>query len=505
MTRAAALALRTAGTLNPNCVVVITDGPTIGTAGNTSATQIELNPVSGTDLGLTARVHTTFDNSAWSGTYDVDLGVAGSITELTDGWGNTVKDVDADSPTVQTQFPWHLGSATLRDNYVEDSVLPGWDTQVGSLVNNRVVGSTIDLTGKTAGTWQDNEMVSTFVAVAANTGMQRNLISGATLADPAFQQSGGAGTATIVDSKINGGMSVVHSGAGTLSVNRCELTNSGTGPNGSISHAGGGSLTLSACICQSTTGAGFFIEIQAGSTGAVTLVECIIRRAVSSNITKVAGSSGPLPINNVDFDAVTITVGAANAAVSNTFANVIAQGCTFTLNGPVAGGRNDFTSGILAQLATVNVAATATAGAAIQGGSFTGTFNQNRTAGTVSTTLFEPDARGSTTVVDNGTTDPTVGIGLSRVRLVDSAVNIGNISAKTGTGTVLQQSELVGSTLTLTGLAGAALVNRLRMLGAVLVNAGFAGDNLVLESNLSKTMGAAQNNRHGSIVFDNWV
>lgn len=152
MTRAAAIALRGAAGLRENCVVVITDGPVIGTAGNTSPTEIELNPTSPTELGLTARVHTTFATSAWAGIYDIDLGVAGSITQLEDDFGNTAKDEDADSPTVQAQFPWHLGSATMRDNYVEDAVLTGWDTQIGGLIGNKVIDATVNLTGKLNGT-----------------------------------------------------------------------------------------------------------------------------------------------------------------------------------------------------------------------------------------------------------------------------------------------------------------------------------------------------------------
>ncbi|MFC8466001.1 hypothetical protein [Streptomyces sp. NPDC057250] len=151
MTRAAALALRAAGGLRENCVVVITDGPTIGTAGNTSPTEIELNPTGPSEFGLTARVHTTFDDSAWSGLYDVDLGAAGSIIQLTDEHGNTVKDVDADAPTVHTQFPWHLGSNTLRDNTVEDAVLTGWDALTRPVTNSRIENSTVNATGWTTG------------------------------------------------------------------------------------------------------------------------------------------------------------------------------------------------------------------------------------------------------------------------------------------------------------------------------------------------------------------
>jgi hypothetical protein len=152
MTRAAALALRAASGLREDCHVVITDGPTIGTAGNTSTTEIELHPTAPDAFGLEARVKTTFDNSAWDGLYDVDLGTAGSIIQLTDSHGNTAKDVDADAPTVHTQVPWHLGGATFRDNAFEDAVLTGWDTLTRIVTNSRIENSTVNATGWAAGT-----------------------------------------------------------------------------------------------------------------------------------------------------------------------------------------------------------------------------------------------------------------------------------------------------------------------------------------------------------------
>lgn len=150
MTRAAALALRAANGLLENCVVVITDGPTIGNAiTGTSPTEIELNPVAPDDLGLTARVNTTFDDSAWDGLYDIDGGTNGVIFQLEDNLGNVVKDVDiaADSPTVHTVFPW--GVATWRDNYMEDwvAVTPVVGA-VNLVTNNRFVGGqSLDMTG----------------------------------------------------------------------------------------------------------------------------------------------------------------------------------------------------------------------------------------------------------------------------------------------------------------------------------------------------------------------
>lgn len=157
MTRAAALALRAAGELKENCVVVLhTDTPVIGTAGNTSPTEIELNPVSPTEFGTTARVHTTFAASAWPGVYDIDLGTAGSIVELRDDFGNVGKDTDADSPTVHTQMPWHKGAGSFRDNQAEDATLTGWDTATGTISDNKITGATVDLTGLIGGSFTNN-------------------------------------------------------------------------------------------------------------------------------------------------------------------------------------------------------------------------------------------------------------------------------------------------------------------------------------------------------------
>lgn len=165
MTRAEALAHRAAGTLDPNCVVVITDGPVIGTPGNTSPTEVQLVPVTSTDLGRTARVHTTFDNNAFAGIYDIDAGPAGSLNEITDHWGNTISDEDVNAPTVHTQFPYHLAGPNLRDNVIDDCVLIGWATAVGEIRDNELKGSTVDLTGRTSGRFNSNEITDSSVVV----------------------------------------------------------------------------------------------------------------------------------------------------------------------------------------------------------------------------------------------------------------------------------------------------------------------------------------------------
>lgn len=183
MTRAQALARRAAGTLDPNCVVVITDGPVIGTAGNTSPTQIELNPVTPTDLGMAARVHTTFHpEGAWDGIYDIDLGPAGSIQRLTDVWNNTAQDSDLDAPTVHTQVPWHKGGPSFRDNFFDDCTLPGWAAAGGDLRDNTLQEVTVDLTGKTSGVFRRNQIIGgSFTCTTPTSNIENNNLNDATV------------------------------------------------------------------------------------------------------------------------------------------------------------------------------------------------------------------------------------------------------------------------------------------------------------------------------------
>lgn len=180
MTRAAALALRAGAGLRENCVVVITDGPTIGTAGNTSATEIELNPVSSTDLGMSARVHSTFSANAWDGIYNIDIGTAGSIVKLTDDWNNTADDTDPNAPTVHTQVPWHKGSDSFRDNSFHDVTLTGWAAAGGTFRDNDLRETTVNVTGKTAGTFHENNIVGgSLTSLTATSFINDNQMTGA--------------------------------------------------------------------------------------------------------------------------------------------------------------------------------------------------------------------------------------------------------------------------------------------------------------------------------------
>lgn len=215
MTRAAALALRTAGALDVRCAVVITDGPAIGPSA--TVTEIELNPVSATAFGQTARVFTSYDNDAWPGVYDIDLGT-GTLTELRDRLGNVAKDVDAGGATVAA-FPW--GNASWRDNYVEDTTLTAANTQVGTITNCRIVGATVDLTGKASGAWTDTEIIGGSVSIlgaSGNVTFTRSRLTGTTVT----RQAGAAGNNNLVIADSNLAASTVTQAGGGLALNNVE-------------------------------------------------------------------------------------------------------------------------------------------------------------------------------------------------------------------------------------------------------------------------------------------
>jgi hypothetical protein len=521
MTRAAALALRAAGQLDPNCVVVITDGPVIGTPGNTSPTMIELNPVTPTDLGRLARIHTNFDNVAYIGNYNIDAGVAGSINELIDHWNNRISDEDDDAPTVHTQFPYHLSGVNQRDNVVNDCVLIGWDTAGGTRNDNDIRNATVNLTGKTAGSFDRNTIDGGFLnALVATSFIVGNQLTGAQV----DHQGAGAGSFSFQNNVMLNGVFVVDA-ASTSQVTANNNVSGGTagayrvnieGRTGGlvivsgnrmfnagaavsellIKGSGAGSVSVTANELTAT-------DLDLDGVGSVIITGSSLGRTI---VTKDPASTGPLLIQQSNMGQFTITMGSTNGAAANNFTNVSINGGFATLAGPVAApGRNDFNS-VQANTANWIVDDTATAGINLTGGYYDGgRVRQNRTAGTGSTNLFNCELIGASTIVtDNGTTDPTVAIGFNRCRFVDSTVSMGNIGVKAAPGTVVQQVDMLGSTLDLTGLAGASLVDRGRMTGSTLNNAGFSCD--VFEMlGATKTLTANNASVQADPSFDNFV
>lgn len=348
MTRAAILALRTAGTLRPDCHYVVSDGPTIGTVGNTSATQIEIHAVSPTELATEARVHTTFAASAWHGRYDIDLGAAGSITSLTDDWGNTVEDVDADAPTVHGQFPWHAGSATIRDNRINDATLPNWGALTGAetIADNKIIGGTVDLGGTGTVLIQSCELhnVNIIKSGATNLSMARSEVRGLS----AWTLAGAGGTVTVLDcdirltlitrdpattsplflsgSTFNGAQLVQDAGAvgaGALNVSAGSVL-----VQASLRQVGPGAIVVSAC---SLVGNGnFMITNLATTTRGLTLSSCFVQGFIRQERTNGTAIDTVANSQVLGQQSTLVLTGAAGAAGGLT----PVQRCT-VLNGSV--------------------------------------------------------------------------------------------------------------------------------------------------------------------------
>jgi len=321
MTRAQALALRTAGTLNPNCVVRITDGPTIGTAGNTSPTTIELNPVSPTDLGMSARVTTTFDDSAWTGRYDIDLGTAGSIIELRDNWGNVVTDPDADSPTVHSQFPWHRSGTAFRDNVVDDATLTGWDAATLAACSGNVVRrSTVNLTGATS--WTNNTVTGGGTVTMLSTGGANRTMANTVVTDGAVFRdlAGGSGLRTIGECTITDGyvIEVAAGQTGNVVLDGSTFTGHTAAP-ADLSAAGAASVTFNDC---SSVAPSVGAAVQYTLTGAGGAVSFTGLDNVAGRITVTGTSTGNVTYTRVKVADTVLThsqVGTPFSALASEF------------------------------------------------------------------------------------------------------------------------------------------------------------------------------------------
>lgn len=408
MTRAAALALRAASGLQENCVVVITDGPAIGPAA--TVTEIELNPVSPTAFGQTARVFTSYDNDAWAGVYDIDLG-AGTITELRDNRGNVAKDVDAGGATV-TSFPW--GNASWRDNYAEDATLTAAAAQVGLITNCRFVGSTVDFTGKTAGAWTDTAVTGgATVTTGANMVATRATITAATVSNA------GAGAFTLTDASVldtTTTLTVTGAATGTKTLSagtvvrdrfRMNITGTGnallqgstfTGRGSFTSEAelgGAGGVFISGTLVRPSFGA--FPALNIAGDGALTLTDGDMRE---SRIQTAAGSTSVVALSTFTFrrsNAVTVSA-TGTGTVSMVQGNYLSGG-GIVQNGAALLAMNACTGSIL-----MVGAAGATRGLTMTG-CFGQQFNvtQNGTGSTNTDSILQSSGVGTTVVNLNST------------------------------------------------------------------------------------------------------
>lgn len=495
MTRAAALALRAANGLLANCVVVITDGPTIGVAGNTSPTTIELNPVSANNLGFAARVQTTFDNESWVGTYDIDLGTAGSITRLMDGFQNIVIDQDADSPTVQTQWPWHLGdAANMSNNTIEDcsfvNLTPG--VAQGAFSRNFARGSTFDFSNKVGGQVTNNEFRNALVQC---TGGGLLSIQRSRFIQPNGTQCvahTGTGSLTMFNCDLREQAQVVYSSSATSSWVDAFLVNSTT----IVTVAGSHALTVNNSYLRSTpvnlagaTGstqilASRLIDSSIGRPSTATGGSHSINRSEVINSTFVAVAGATTATYSFTNSRINSVVAAIQAAQALTVLDSYLDASTFTMGAGATRGltfnRCDVRAFNIAQNRTVSAGADTFADSTLIG----------RTATTMLTLAGAAAPAGALTVAQSST-------------LIDGAVAT---LTDTSASPVLNGTEIRGAGTTLTVPAGAGSATSCRFAAGATVNlATFAHTNTIVDGLFPTTFTAANANRLRDKAFSDVV
>lgn len=301
MTVAEAIALAAGGSLVVGCPVVITDGPTIGTAGNTSITEIELQPTSPTKFGRGAQVYVPsfFPQMAWDGEYDLYNGSNGSITRLADHKGNVVEG--GSGVVILNRFPWHT-TQVQRNHIYGDVTLTNW----GSFS-----------TGGAARIRDNVFQNSAIVAISATVAPS---IQGCefTSGNVNFASS----TATTVTNTKFRNATFAHSTASALVINDCEFV------GGNLALAGVGAVTLTRSRFVGTN------STRTNSTGVFTVSNSDLIGCQFNNSPGGATASA-ITVNDSNLIDCTITnTGTGSVQVQRTYGNNAAV----TLASPAARG-----------------------------------------------------------------------------------------------------------------------------------------------------------------------
>ena len=281
MTRADLLTLRAASGLSTECVYTITDY-NVGRLG--AGTLIQLHATSASTLSENASVLTTYDNEAWSGTYDLD---ANRVTSLRDNRGNFCADnigavvsaFDCGTTAINNctvdngRWTQTMGSVRPMNRVrVEDGgnlITAGMTA--GTLTNVLVTSNatvnltnanvslnhfiaeqscTVNATGYVAGsTWTNTTVRAGSILNASNTTTplaltrvvveqgasvnNANLLTGSTslqdvtVSAATVTRNVGSGALTMTSTTIDGGGSVTHNSPGTMIVNTSTVSASG--------------------------------------------------------------------------------------------------------------------------------------------------------------------------------------------------------------------------------------------------------------------------------------
>lgn len=515
MTRAQALARRTAGTLKENCVIVITDGPTIGVPGFTSPTEIELNPTSPTAIGMTARVHTTYANAegAWPGLYDIDAGGVGVIIRLEDNKGNVV-----DAPNggnTQNFFPWGFPN-TVHDNRINGNPsLTNWQipAAAGALISGNQIDTTagtvltVDLTGMTVATSQlsDNIFEGAGTLKITNAGGQPSDFS---------------------DNRVSGLLTTINYESG-LAPNQFGINNSTFAGGARLDVTSTGSAAAGFAIDELHLYDGFRLQVSPGAAvtstfiGGSDLHGAVVTGTATPHLV-IDKPSGTFVIDQDEFNAdIDTTIwhfsGTGNDGVRDSKLNG-KNGQLLTSTGSdlsiVSSNIDDATitnsgSGTLTLLdmnikrASIVLAAASTRGLVIANSDLNGagtTITQNRTGGTAADTINRSEVvYGSITL--NGAVDPAMAQFFTRMLIRGDVV----LNSPAANNTPISGLEVEANAL-FNGSAGFGVQTAVTVGAFAVLNTGaFSHTSVTVATNATTTLTANNTNTLRNVGFSNVV
>lgn len=508
MTHAEVVLLRDSGQLREDCHYVISDwvqGSTL-----TGPNLVELHAVSPSVLSMEAKVFTPYHSGrAWLGTYDIDLGAVGTMTELRDNRGNVAKDIDSGGATVGA-FPW--GNANWRDNYAEDATLTAAGTQVGLITNCRFVGSTVDFTGKTAGAWTDTEVTAgATVTTGANMVATRATVTAATVSNA------GAGAFTMTDASVLDAtttLAITGTATGSKTLSGGTVIRDRFRMN--ITGTGNVSLTASTFVGRLAGTS----EAELGGAGIISIFRTRVSPYfIAGPALDIAGNGNTTLIDGDMSDSrVQTAAGSTSSLNLSTFtfrrANGVTVAATGTGNVTMQQGTYLVGGGIVQNGAAVlqmnacqgNLLMTGAAGAT-RGLTMTGCFGQqfnvtqNGTGSTNTDSILQSQGVGTVTVNLNSTLAGTPTQNHVRLSLTNGAtLNVADpaLAQPLDNSTIETQG-------TVNLQAGGSFV-RCRVAGEATLNTGaFSHIGSVIEGQFTKTSTGANVNRLVNKAFDDWI
>ena len=516
MTRAALVALRNAGSLDPQCHYVVTDWVQLPNLPGPNL--IELHAVNASSLAQAVKVRTPLDNTAWSGQYDIDLDAAGRMLELNDNLGNTVRDAE-NTTNIIGVFPW--GNTNWRENFLDSVTLTTGATSLTRLVTgNTMKNSIINLALWAGGSGHIIETEFESCSVTCGPGVMTFWRS--KVLDQAAVNLAGTGLFTLTNSTLaTVGTLIASNAAATGAINiQGSTLDDGVVVRAGPLNVGGAGLSFTNARCHGRNVAALNGDFYNNGTGAIVIIQS---DTVQASVQNNGGAN--ITLNQANVTNSTIFRNAASVAKALVIGNCDMRGCIISLNGNTAGAQIQFTRGVyhnvsmtdlgnnnvtIADVMTsglsIQIAAGVTRGLSVTGGSFSGgVVRQNSTgSGALIDQVIDCRTLGaSASLINFNVTDPGApSCGLRACSLTDSVVNVGNPGAAPSIITISGCEILGGSTLNYTG-PGLALNGRL--LASTVTTGGFQFENTIIETGFTKTLTGANVNRLANKAFDDII